>query len=220
MEKLPYQADLEALASPEPIEAPACTSREWRNQLPVLTGPMVTLRELRMTDAPVLLATLTTDAASGFISPPPASVEGFERFIAWSHRQRAAGQYITFAVVPRGSEIPIGIFQVRSLDPSFSTCEWGFTLAEEFWGSGIFLDGARLVLNFAVHVLGAHRIEARAAVKNGRGNAALRKLGAVQESVLRRSFLRNGEYLDQALWTILAEDWVAEKAIWGASVVH
>ena len=56
-------------------------------------------------------------------------------------------------------------------------------------------------------MLGSHRLEARAAVQNGRGNGALRKIGAVREGVLRRSFLRNGEYLDQALWTILAEDW-------------
>jgi RimJ/RimL family protein N-acetyltransferase len=52
-----------------------------------------------------------------------------------------------------------------------------------------------------------HRLEARAAVQNGRGNGALRKLGAVHEGILRRSFLCNGEYLDQALWSILADDW-------------
>jgi RimJ/RimL family protein N-acetyltransferase len=43
-------------------------------------------------------------------------------------------------------------------------------------------------------------------VQNGRGNGALRKVGAVQEGVLRRSFLRDGHYMDQALWAILAED--------------
>jgi hypothetical protein len=32
--------------------------------------------------------------------------------------------------------------------------------------------------------------------------------------VLRKSFQRNGEYLDQSLWTILDEDWHA-KVIWG-----
>ena len=34
--------------------------------------------------------------------------------------------------------------------------------------------------------------------RNGRGNGALRKLGAVQEGLLRQSFARNGEYVDQA----------------------
>ncbi|PYR32420.1 MAG: 30S ribosomal protein S5 alanine N-acetyltransferase, partial [Acidobacteria bacterium] len=36
---------------------------------------------------------------------------------------------------------------------------------------------------------------------------ALRKLGAVQEGILRRSLRRGGEYLDQVLWSLLKEDW-------------
>jgi RimJ/RimL family protein N-acetyltransferase len=52
-----------------------------------------------------------------------------------------------------------------------------------------------------------HRLEARAAVRNSRGNGALRKMGAICEGVLRRSFLRNGEYLDQHLYSILDSDW-------------
>jgi RimJ/RimL family protein N-acetyltransferase len=59
--------------------------------------------------------------------------------------------------------------------------------------------------------VGVHRLEARAAVKNGRGNGALRKMGAVQEGVLRRSFLKNGEYHDQVLWSILDEDWAGAQ---------
>jgi hypothetical protein len=30
--------------------------------------------------------------------------------------------------------------------------------------------------------------------------------------VLRKSFLRNGEYLDQVLWTILDDDWRYNRA--------
>ena len=55
-------------------------------------------------------------------------------------------------------------------------------------------------------------------MQNGRGNGALRKIGAVQEGVLRKSFLRDGEYLDQALWTILETDWRAARTVWGTRV--
>ena len=182
------------------------TSTDWRQALPVLEGSRVTLRELRLKDAPSLLAMLTTEEVSRFISPPPTTVEGFERFIAWTHRERAAGNYLCFAVVPHGLDTAIGIFQVRQLDPGFSTAEWGFAIGAEFWGSGIFAEGAALVLDFAFDVVGARRLEARAAVANGRGNGALRKIGATKEGVLRKSFLRNGEYMDQALWTILADE--------------
>ena len=76
------------------------------------------------------------------------------------------------------------------------------------------------MVTFAFDDVGVHRLEARAAVRNGRGNGALRKVGAIQEGVLRKAFLKNGEYLDQVLWTILDEDWAA-KRIWSSSVsVH
>jgi RimJ/RimL family protein N-acetyltransferase len=101
----------------------------------------------------------------------------------------------------------IGLFQVRQLEPNFAAAEWGFAIGSPFWGTGVFLDAATLVVEFAFTEIGAHRLEARAAVANGRGNGALRKVGASQEGVLRKSFLRNGEYLDQVLWTILNEDW-------------
>ena len=70
-----------------------------------------TLRELRLSDAASLLAMLSTEEVSRFISPPPTTVEGFERFIAWTHRERAAGNYICFAVVPQNMDTAVGIFQ-------------------------------------------------------------------------------------------------------------
>jgi ribosomal-protein-alanine N-acetyltransferase len=219
METMPYQSHLEPTLPLAVLQTPPPVTDGWRNGLPELTGSLVSLRELRASDAPALFATLSGEQVSRFISPPPATVDGFERFIGWAIRQRQAGQYVCFAVVPHGSDVAIGIFQVRSLEPAFGTAEWGFALAPEFWGAGIFMDGAKLIVDFAFEVLGAHRLEARAALKNGRGNGALRKLGAVQEGVLRRSFHKNGEYLDQALWTILQDEWQA-KTVWGTRVIH
>ena len=160
-----------------------------------------------MSDAQSLFVSLSTEEVARFISPPPTTVEGFERFIAWTAEQRTAGQYVCYGIVPRGLDSAVGIFQVRSLESDFGLAEWGFALAAEHWGSGVFVDGAQLVMAFGFEVLGINRLEARAAVRNGRGNGALRKIGAVQEGVLRRSFLRHGEYLDQALWSLLREDW-------------
>jgi [ribosomal protein S5]-alanine N-acetyltransferase len=179
----------------------------WRDGLPALAGALVTLRELRTIDARALFIALTTDDVTRFIAPPPPTVEGFEKFIAWSHRQRVAGQGACFAVVPRGSDAAIGLFQIRSLQPEFVTAEWGFALAPELWGSGFFLDAAKTAIAFAFDTLGTQRLEARATLANERGNAALRKLGASREAILRKSFLRRGEHHDQALWTILADEW-------------
>src|ERR687889_240192 len=170
MEKMPFRDAQELTDLDEVIAAAraanATTTSDWRQSLPVLAGSMVTLRELRLSDAPSLLAMLATEEVSRFISPPPTTIEGFERFIAWTHRERAAGNYVCFAVVPHGMDTAVGIFQVRQLEPGFSTAEWGFALGSSFWGTGVFVDGAKLVVNFAFNVVGTHRLEARAAVAN------------------------------------------------------
>jgi len=208
MEKMPFRDADQTMDVQGVIDAASrVTTSDWRQSLPVLKGTKVTLRDLRLSDASSLLAMLATDEVARFISPPPTTVEGFERFIAWTHRERAAGRYACFAVVVDGTDTAVGIFQIRQLEPGWGTGEWGFAVGSPYWGTGLFLDGARLVVDFAFEVIGVHRLEARAAVQNGRGNGALRKIGAVQEGVLRKSFLRNGEYLDQVLWTIVDEDW-------------
>lgn len=196
--------------------ATATVATDWKAGLPVLRCDGFTLRELRMADAHSLLALLTTEEVTRFISPPPTTIQGFERFIQWTAREREAGRYMCFAVVPDGYDTAVGLFQVRQLEPGFGVGEWGFAIASEFWGSGLFIKGAQAVLGFTFDVVGVHRLEARAVVQNARGNGALRKIGAVQEGILRKSFLRGGKFLDQALWAIIDEDWYRSKAVWGA----
>ena len=204
MEKMPFHEAKFDVSAPG---AEAIVTTDWQQALPVLASAKVTLRELRVTDAPSLLAMLNTEEVARFISPPPTTVEGFERFIVWAANEQRAGRYVCFAVVPTGMDTAVGIFQVRQLDSTFTNAEWGFVIGSPFWGTGIFVEGARMVLDFTFAELGVNRLEARAAVRNGRGNGALRKLGAVPEAVLRQSFIRNGEALDQQLWAILAADW-------------
>ena len=228
MEKMPYRSELDGqhdVRFQQPLVRASldqAASSDWRDSLPMLTGSTVTLRELRASDAASLFALLTTEEVSRFISPPPSTVEGFAKFIAWTLRQRSAGSYACFAVTLDATDTAIGIFQLRQLEPGFGTAEWGFALGSAYWGTGVFLEGAELLVKFALETVGVHRLEARAAVRNGRGNGALRKIGAVQEGLLRKSFLKDGEYLDQALWTILDEDWKA-KTVWSgteAMIIH
>ena len=79
----------------------------------------------------------------------------------------------------QGFDTAIGIIQVRQSDRQFETAEWGFAIGSPFWGTGVFPESAALVLDFTFDVLGVRRLEARAAVLNGRGTAALLKVGAV-----------------------------------------
>jgi RimJ/RimL family protein N-acetyltransferase len=209
MEKMPYQVGMETPFVPAP--AFETLSSDWQAGLPVLTGKQVVLRELRTSDAAALFAMLTTEEVARFISPPPSTVDGFERFIEWTQQRRRAGTYACFAVTLRGFDTAIGIFQVHEVEPGFQTAEWGFAIGSPFWGTGVFQESAQLMLEFVFDTIDVHRLEARAAVQNGRGNGALRKVGAVREAILRHSFLRNGRYLDQVLYSILGDDWRAAR---------
>jgi RimJ/RimL family protein N-acetyltransferase len=190
---------------PEPVSTPPCS---WRDAVPVLTGEHCALRELQAADAQPLVSILTAPEVSRFMSPPPTTVERFARFIEWSRSEREAGRYLAFALVPHAQASPVGLLQLRQLEPEFRTAEWGVAMAPQYWGAGLFLDAARLLLDFAFTDLGVHRLEARAALDNGRSQAAMRKLGAVKEGVLRRSLTTaDGQRLDQVLWSLLDDDW-------------
>ena len=189
------------------------STRRWRDRLPTLEGDRVMLRGLRASDAPWLVAMITPSEVSRFISPPPSTVLAFERFITRSRAQQSTGVLACFAVTLKGHDTAIGLFQLRALTPNFSVAEWGFAIDSAFWGTGLFEECAELVLDFAFTRIGVHRLEARAAVVNGRGNRALQKLGAVQEGVLRQAFLFEGDYVDQMLYSLVEDEWRASRTL-------
>lgn len=201
---------------------------DWRLAVPVLAAGDVVLREVETDDAESLVALLTTPEITRFISEPPSTAEGFSRFIAASQRLRAAGRGVCFAVTLRGCDTAIGIVQVRRLDPvdgpegapgSIDRAEWGFAIGSPFWGGGIFTEAAGLVLAFVFEEMHVRRLEARAAVRNGRAARALRRVGAQAEGLLRNGLFRAGEYLDQTLYAIDVNGWRVRQEQ-SAALVH
>jgi len=216
----PVVANLEPIrfdAAPSPTQVPAADT-DWTTGLPVLKGRRIMLRELVKSDSLSLLSMVSSEEVAKFISPPPTTPQGFEKFITWAQRERQAGNQFTFGIVPEGCDHAVGLVQVRAIAPRFSVAEWGFAVGSPFWGTGIFLASARMTLDFAFQHTAVNRLEARAVVQNGRGNGALRKLGAVQEGVLRGSLLKDGKYLDQIMWSIISQDWFQAKAAWNPVV--
>ena len=201
---------------------PPSVTTDWRRVMPVLSNGVLTLRELRISDAEALLDLLSSEEVSRFISPPPTTVDGFERFIAWAQRERVGRAVHLLRGRARrhghrDRHLPGASARSGLLDRRV-----GLRDRPGLLGTGVFTAAARLTIDFAFETVGINRLEARAAVANGRGNGALAKIGAVKEAILRRSFLRGGRHHDQSLWSIVREDWRQAKAVWGAagSAVH
>ena len=192
------------IMAPDPT---AIGATNWRSELPTLSGRTVVLREIAPQDLGPLVDLLSLSDATRFGLDEPASEMSAQELIERAARDRTNGVAVTYAITLAAAHSIVGVLQVRQLDPSFEAAEWECTLAPSSRGSGIFLEAARLVGSFAFGMLGTHRLEARVLLQNGRANGALRKLGAAQEGVLRRSIRRGGEYFDQVLWSMLKEDW-------------
>ena len=166
----------------------------------------------------IVIFGLTTEEVARFISPPPTSIEGFEDFIRWTHLRRSQGRYACFAIVPTGETHAVGRFQIKVVDAAQGVADWGFVLGQAYWGTGLFLKGARCVVNYAFTHMGLRRLDARSVLQNGRGNGALRKVGAVRVGVLRQSFEKGNQRFDQALWIIERDLWWAALGDWSATV--
>ncbi len=191
-------------------EAEADNRPEWRKELPVLSGPTVTLREPAIQDLGPLLDLLSTTDATPFGLLEAVGPVSVGDFIERARVDRAKGLAFTYLVTLTAERRIVGAVQVRALDPVFETAEWEGTLIPSLRGTGLFIEAARLTVSFTFGTLGSHRIEARVPVQSGRAHGALRKLGAAQEGLLRRSLRRNGRYLDQVLWSLLKEDWTSQ----------
>lgn len=180
---------------------------DWRQSLPALSARGLVLREPVADDVESLVELLTIGDATTFGLAGTVTDASVRKFVARSRKERAAGVAFSFVVTMGSSQTAVGLIHVRQLDPAFEAAEWEATLTPFVRGTGVFVEAMRLVASFAFNGVGVHRLESRVLLQNGRANGALRKIGAVQEGVLRRSARRNGEYQDQVLWALVKDDW-------------
>ena len=183
----------------------------WRLGVPALRNEAVALRELKISDAPMLLEHVSGSSVQ-YLTPPPQSVEDFTRFIRRARVERRRGAQLSLGIVPGGQSAPVGLAQIWAIEPDFSTAEWGFVLGESVWGTGLFGASARLLLDFAFDTLGVVRLETRIVEANVRGNKAMLKLGAAREGTLRCGFRSGDTFMDHVMWSILAHEWRARRS--------
>jgi RimJ/RimL family protein N-acetyltransferase len=187
------------------------TASPWQRPAPRLSSGSVELREIDVTDAEGLFPIVTAEAVRRFYSPPPKTPAEFRRFIDWTRQRHTQGDHVCFTVGTKSGGAPCGLFQLRRREGGFHVAEWGFCLTPSLWSTGIFVECATLVLDYAFDTLQLHRLEARVVVENVRATGALAKLGAVPEGILRQSFFSDGRYQDETLWAVLRQDWMRRR---------
>ena len=82
-----------------------------------------------------------------------------------------------------------------------------------WWRTAINTEAKLLFLGHAFETLGANRVAIKTDIRNERSQAAIARLGAVREGVLRHQYVRrDGTLRDTVMYSVIPEEWPAVRA--------
>ncbi|HEX4018818.1 MAG TPA: GNAT family protein [Frankiaceae bacterium] len=192
--------------------------------IPSLTGSRVRLQPLTIEDAPGYLAAAGTPEESEevfrWITPPkgtldfPQTLEDARSHILNALAARARGERLPYAQFDVATGEFIGSTSYYEISPTSRAIAIGHTwFGRRWWGDGHNVESKLLLLTHAFEALGAARVVWHTDIKNERSQAAIARLGAQQEGVLRKHRLRrDGSWRDTVQYSMLDEDWPAAAA--------
>jgi len=119
-----------------------------------------------------------------------------------------------FAQLDATSGRAVGITTYRDVDERNRTLEVGGTwIGRPWWRTAINTEAKLLFLGHAFDALGANRVAIKTDIRNERSQAAIERLGAVREGVVRHQYIRpDGTLRDTVLYSVVPEEWPAVRA--------
>lgn len=176
-----------------------------------LTSHGVALVPLALEHAPALLDLVDEGMWFGMTSPVPRAVADLEAWVAAAH---ATSGRLAFAVVDGESGEVRGTTSFYDLEPAMGRVEIGHTFYGRRWWGGRTNPACKLaLLEQAFDVWGLYRVALRGDSRNSRSIAAMCRLGAVPEGVLRGHRVGgDGVRSDTAYFSILAPEWPDVRA--------
>ena len=118
-----------------------------------------------------------------------------------------------FAQVDATSGRAVGVTTYRDVDERHRTLEVGGTwIGRPWWRTAINTEAKLLFLGHAFETLHANRVALKTDIRNERSQAAIARLGAHREGVLRHQYIRrDGSLRDTVMYSIVPEEWPAVK---------
>jgi RimJ/RimL family protein N-acetyltransferase len=191
--------------------------------LPVLSGRLIRLEPLALEHAPGYLAAAGTGAEAAevfrWLSPPsgsvgePRTLADAEWHIAYALALRARGVRFAYAQIDAVSGEVAGTTSYYEVDPAARALGIGHTwLGQRWWRTGHNTESKLLMLTHAFETLGAARIVWHTDIYNERSQAAIERLGATREGVLRKHRIRrDGSWRDSVQYSMIDDDWPAAR---------
>jgi len=199
------------------------TSPGFWYALPVLTGRLIRLEPLAIEHAPGYLAAagVGADAAEVFrwLRPPagvvvaPVTIADAEQHIVDALALRARGFRFAYAQIDAVTGEVAGSTSYYDVDPAARAISIGHTwLGKRWWRTGHNTESKLLMLTHAFDTLGAARVVWHTDIYNTRSQAAIERLGATKEGVLRKHRIRaDGSWRDTVQYAMTDDDWPAVR---------
>jgi RimJ/RimL family protein N-acetyltransferase len=179
-----------------------------------LLGNLVRLSPLRYEDAAGYLAAAHADDGAEDVfrwlgTAAPADLDEARAQIATALAARARGERLPFAQHDLETGRFIGTSSYYDVNPAVRTLAIGHTwLGRPWWRTGHNTESKLLLLTHAFEVLGAARVGWHTDSRNARSQAAIERLGASKEGVLRKHRIRpDGSWRDTVQYCMTDDDW-------------
>jgi len=174
-----------------------------------LVGDVVRLDRMQEADIDELYAAIANEQvyAGGFGGGPAAMPKSAEEMRAkWIP---AAAKRFAYVVRMVADGTVVGTSSLADVDLVNERIHLGYTgYAPAVWGTAVNPAAKLLLLEHAFEVCGFGRVKIQTGSKNTRSQAAIAKLGATREGVLRRYMLMaDGSFRDTVVFSILADEW-------------
>lgn len=139
--------------------------------------------------------------------------DGFDKWFTGALRWRETDTTVAFVVRRLADGKLIGSTRFLDFAPQNHSLEIGATWYHpEVWGTQVNPECKYLLLSHAFEKLGANRVQLCTDLRNTRSQAAIAKLGAVREGVLRsHKVVQEGRVRDSVLFSIVHSDWPQVK---------
>jgi RimJ/RimL family protein N-acetyltransferase len=185
-----------------------------------LTGRFVRLEPLEERHRDDLLAAAAQDPATfQYMSSDLSAGAG-----AWPAylTDALAPEFVAWATVDAATGRAVGATRFGDIAPEHGRVEIGWTwIAPSHQRTAVNTEAKLLQLTYAFDELGATRVALKTDGRNLRSQAAIERLGAVREGVLRRhTRMPDGFLRDTVYFSILADEWRGVKANLEARLSH
>ena len=160
------------------------------------------------------LCTVGLDAALWQWTPKPVhTAADMAAYIAFALAERAAGRALPFVIVDKATGQPIGSTRFMAIEPAHRRVEIGSTWLGRSWQrTAANTEAKYLLLRHAFETLGCIRVELKTDALNERSRAAIRRIGAQEEGVLRSHMVTaSGRVRDTVYYSILDREWPQVK---------